>query len=76
MSYSGPTLVHSLLLAVGNEDFVTNMQTLLGTTAINRKVTEMTDKHALREQSAPYSIVLGTENSDLTLDNRLFWDHL
>ncbi len=63
-------------LAVGSEDFVTNMQTFLGTKATNRKVTEIADKHALREQSAPYNTVLGTENSDLTLDNRLFWDDL
>ncbi len=56
--------------------FLLAMQTLLGTKATNRKVTEMADKHALREQSAPYNTVLATENSDLTLDDRLFGNDL
>ncbi len=63
-------------LAVGSQNFVENGQTLLGTKATNRKVTEMVGKHALREQSARYDIVLGTENIDLRLDNRFTWDDL
>jgi putative transposase len=63
-------------LAVGSQGFVENVQTLLGTKATNRKVTEMVDKHALREQSARYNIVSGAENIGLRLDNRLLWDDL
>jgi putative transposase len=68
--------VWSESLAVGSEDFVEKVQTLLGTKATNRKVTIMTDRHALREQSASYNIVSGAENTDLRLDNRLLWDDL
>ncbi len=40
---------------MGSEDFVEKVQTLLNTKATNREVTEMADKHALREQSARYN---------------------
>ena len=63
-------------LAVGSDAFVEKVQTLLGTKATNRKVAAIADKHALREQSARYSIVSGTENSGLSLNNRLLWDDL
>ena len=60
----------------GESSFVEKVQTLLGTKAPNRKVAAIRDKHALREQSARYSIVSGAENSGLSLDNRLLWDDL
>lgn len=63
-------------LAVGSEAFVEKTQTLLGTKAANRKVVTIGDKHTLREQPARYNIVSGTENSGLSLDNRLLWDGL
>jgi putative transposase len=63
-------------LAVGSERFVEKIQTLLDTKATNRKVTEMADKHALREQSASYNIASSTENTSLRLDNRFLWDDL
>ena len=63
-------------LAVGSEGFVEKVQTLPGTRATNRKVTEMVDKHALGEQSARYNIVSSAKNTGLRLDNRLFWDDL
>jgi hypothetical protein len=44
--------------------------------ATNREVTEMTDKHALREQSARYNSDFGAKNTGLRLNNRLFWDDL
>jgi putative transposase len=63
-------------LTVGNEDFVENIQTLLGTKPTNRKVTELVIKHALREQSASYNIVFSAENTSFRLDSRLLWDDL
>jgi len=63
-------------LAVGSKGVVQNVQTLLGTKVANRKVKEMVDKHALREQSARYNIVSSAENSGLRLDYRLLWDDL
>ena len=36
----------------------------------------MADQRALGDQSAPYNIDLGTEDSGLSLDNRVFWDDL
>jgi hypothetical protein len=59
-------------LAVGSEDFVEKVQTLLNTKATNREVTEMAGKHALREQSARYNSDFGTKDTDLRLNNRLF----
>lgn len=63
-------------LAVGSEGFVEKVRTLIGIRATNRKVVEMGDKHALREQSAGYNIVSGAENIGLSLDNRLLWNDL
>ena len=63
-------------LAVGSQGFVEKVQTLLGTKAANRKVTEMVDKHALREQSVRYNIISDTENIGLSSDNRLLWGDL
>ena len=63
-------------LAVGSEGFVDKVQTLLGTKATNRKVTEMAGKHALREQSESYNIVSSAKNTALRLDNRFLWDYL
>jgi putative transposase len=59
-------------LAVGSEDFVEKVQTLLNTKATNREVTEMAGKHALREQSARYNSDFGTKDTGLRLNNRLF----
>jgi hypothetical protein len=50
---------------VGSEDFVEKVQTLLNTKATNREVTEMADKHALREQSARYNSDFGTKDTGL-----------
>jgi putative transposase len=61
-------------LAVGSEDFVEKVQTLLNTKATNREITEMADKHALREQSARYHSDFGAKNTGLRLNNRHFWD--
>jgi hypothetical protein len=63
-------------LAVGSEDFVEKVQTLLITKATNREVTEMADKHALREQSARYNSGFGAKNTGLGLNNRHFLDDL
>jgi hypothetical protein len=63
-------------LAVGSEDFVEKVKTLLKTKATNREVTEMGDKHALREQSARYNSDFGAKNTGLRLNNRHFWDDL
>ncbi len=49
---------------------------ILSKKVTNRKVTEMVGKHALREHSARYRLVLDAENNCLRLDNRLLWDDL
>ena len=47
---------------MGSEDFVEKVKTLPNIKATNREVTEMANKHALREQSAHY-------NSDFDANN-------
>jgi hypothetical protein len=44
--------------------------------ATNREVTEMADKHALREQSVRYNSDFGAKNTGLRLNNSHFWDDL
>jgi putative transposase len=63
-------------LAVGSEDFVEKVKTLLNTKATYREVIEMADKHALREQSARYISDLGAKNIGIRLNNRHFLDDL
>jgi hypothetical protein len=63
-------------LAVGSEDFVEKVQTLPNTKATNREVTEIADKHALREQTARYNSDFGAKNTGLRLNNRHFCDDL
>jgi hypothetical protein len=63
-------------LAVGSEDIVEKVQTLLNTKATNKEVTEMADKHALREQSVRYNSDFGAKNTGLRLNNGHFWDDL
>jgi hypothetical protein len=61
---------------LGSEDFVEKVQTLLNTKATNKEVTEMGDKHALREQSARYNSDFGAKNTGLRLNNRHFRNDL
>jgi putative transposase len=63
-------------LALWSEDLVEKIKTLPNTKATNREVTEMADKHALREQSARYNSDFGTKNTGLRLNNRHFRDDL
>jgi putative transposase len=61
-------------LAVGNQSFVDEVKSLLGTKAGNRKVVISGDKHILRESRARYNVHLDTEKSSLRADNRFLWD--
>jgi hypothetical protein len=49
---------------------------LLFAKATNRELTEIADKHALREQSARYNSDFGAKNYGLRLNNKHFWDDL
>jgi len=66
----------SEIVTVGSEDFVEKVQTLLNTKATNKEVTEMSDKHALREQSARYNSDYGAKNTSLMLNNSHFGGYL
>jgi putative transposase len=63
-------------LVVGSEYFLEKVKTFLNTKATNREVTEMADKHALREQSVRYNSDFGAKNTSLRLNNSNFWSDL
>ncbi len=61
-------------LAVGNVDFINEIQTELGNKARNRKNTVVGDKQVLREMPVPYTVNIGSKNSVLGSDNQLLWN--
>jgi len=61
-------------LAVGNREFVEEIQSLLGIRAKGREVKALGDKYLLREPPECYRPQNGSENGVLSTNNRFFWD--
>jgi putative transposase len=60
-------------IAVGSESFVKTTKQLLGADGRGRKVREREDIFELREETIPYSGILGHENTVLSPENRYLW---
>ena len=63
-------------LAVGNENFVDEIQALLGYRASKRKKAVIDEKCVLRETPALYSVDFDSEMGSLSQNNLLFWDKI
>ena len=60
--------------AVGSRTFIGNVKALLGFRAKGREVKEGGGGYHLREESAPYKALFGTEKDDIGPENTFFWD--
>jgi REP element-mobilizing transposase RayT len=61
-------------IAVGNREYIENIQTNLGVKAIHRKIHESKGSFELREDQIPYTATFGTENERLRQENTYEWD--
>ncbi len=61
-------------LAVGRIEFVQDIQTQLGASAMSRMVIDETERHMLKEPPASYTGYLGQKNTPLSLENSYIWN--
>ncbi len=61
-------------IAVGNENFIEKIKSLMGAMAIGRISTEAGDSYQLREPPATYIAHFGAKKSDIGPGNSYFWN--
>jgi putative transposase len=61
-------------IAVGSRAFAEKVKSLLGFKAKGRETIKREDGYHLREEAAPYMVLLDTENGDIGPENAYSWD--
>ncbi|OGP91777.1 MAG: hypothetical protein A2Z19_04630 [Deltaproteobacteria bacterium RBG_16_54_18] len=63
-------------IAVGSKEFVEDTKDRLGMKACGREVIGGDGTYQLREVSEPYGRIFDSQNDDLRLENRYFWNDI
>jgi len=61
-------------IAVGSEDFIETVKSLMGAMAFGRKSIEVGDSFQLRESQSPYIDHFGAKKIEIETKNKYFWN--